>query len=81
MNGSNVFHQQQGSNPFENTAWLRSVIWLLVHQQGGQVELDLTPAFDKASGVADKNVGQLRFSIPVDGRSMTLVAKGEGEKA
>lgn len=46
-------------NPFEDPAWLRTMLWLLVAQLGGSIDVDLTPALGVLDAGPDSDLGQL----------------------
>ncbi len=62
-------------NPFENPAWLRAMLWLLISQQGGSVKVSVSPAIDLAFMDPNTDIGQLAFQYSEDGATITFMTK------
>lgn len=51
----------------QDPAWLRAMLWLLVKQLGGSVDVNLIPAFSLADQSPADDLGAIRFEYAADG--------------
>ena len=62
------------SNPFEDPAWLRGVLEMLITQLGGRVVIELSQTRHLASLPDDTDVGVMTYEAQVvDGRSVIIM--------
>lgn len=60
------------ADQMQDPAWLRAMLWLLVKQLGGSVDVSLVPAFSLADQAPTDDLGELRFEYAANGLACRL---------
>lgn len=61
-------------NVLDNPPWLRAMLWCIAKQSGGELVVDITPAFALAGQAVPADLGHIQFAYHDDMKHVTLRA-------